>query len=135
MSTGVQTISDRQRKLIHQLAAERQYDLDDVDVGALTGGREGTATKLIDKLFALPNGRNAVKRDKFVPEPGFYLTDEQLVKVFVAKERGNWYAKVARVKEGEGEVSWSYRGQRVVLRKATPITEEQAQDYLVVMTP
>lgn len=127
--------SEKQLELIRKLAWERDYPMEKIELMTLTGGREGTATKLIDRLIAMEGRPSAKKRPRQpAPEPGHYLVDDKVVRVSVAKARGNWYAKAARRKGGK--LSWSYLGQRIDLTEAQELIGAALDEALalVVMT-
>ncbi len=136
MDTTVAPASDNQVTLIRNLSRERQFTITDDEIAALTGGRDGTATAIISKLFALPKPEKAkAERSQFTPEVGYYNIptdddEDRLVRVFVSKDRGQWYAKVARPERGGDKLHWSYLGKRISFKGAQPLTAEQASELV-----
>lgn len=130
--TLVEPASEKQLTLIRKLAWERDYPMERIEFETLTGGREGTATALISRLIAMggrPNANRAPKQE--APEPGHYLVDDKVVRVFVAQERGNWYAKVARLKNGG--LDWKYQGQRIDMSEAEELIGSALDDALAMV--
>ena len=99
----------RQVRMIRELAAERGYDLDGLDIGDLTGGREGTASELITKLLKLKGGLNGTTPKDFDVHPGMYRTPQGDTIEVVISKRGQWYAK----RDG------GYIGKRVNVKDCT----------------
>lgn len=132
--------SIKQVGLLHSLLNERSFDLDawlsaeGIDsLGDLTGGRGGTASKLITTLFAAPrkDGQDTTRRS-FTPEAGFYRKGEDIYRVVISKS-GNWYAKLCKLPlpgSGRTRLDWEYIGKRVRLDDAEVLSEAEVGRFL-----
>jgi hypothetical protein len=125
--------SIKQVNLLHSLLNERSFDLDawltaeGIDsLGELTGGRGGTASKLITALFAATrkDGQDTTKRS-FTPEEGFYRKGQDIVRVRISKG-GNWYAQLGVKVVGRKSLRWDYLGHRINLADAERMSEAEA---------
>ena len=134
---GPKPVSEKQVNLIKNLLDERDFDLiawlDAQGLGGmteLTGGREGTASKLITALFqaARKDGQDTTRKS-FTPEAGFYRKGEDVFRVVISKE-GNWYAKVAEKRPNRATLQWGYVGKRVRLDDAQRLDDAEAGRFL-----
>jgi hypothetical protein len=132
--------SIKQVNLLHSLLNERSFDLDawltaeGIDsLGELTGGRGGTASKLITALFAATrkDGQDTTKRS-FTPEEGFYRKGQDIFRVKISKS-GNWYGQMCQLPlpgSGRTRLTWEYVGKRVRLDDAEVLSEAEVGRFL-----
>jgi hypothetical protein len=92
------------------------------DLNTLTGGRPGTASKMITKMFSMPRtDGGGTTPQKFVPEAGVYRVGEDRIRVKFSKH-GNWYA--SRWNPALYN-PWEYIGKRIDLRDAVRLNDEE----------
>ena len=119
--------SEKQLGLITRLAPERGFDLSDVDMDKLTGGRNGSASALITMLFNMPriDGQGTTKVD---PAEGFYRLGDDIVRIVISKS-GNWYAQLGVKVPGRKSLKWDYLGKRIDMREAQQMSEAEAGQF------
>lgn len=83
--------SEKQIALITKLLGERDLGRD-VDVASLTGGRGGSASALIDELFAAPKKVSGNRRGGW--DAGMYLgSDDRIYRVYLGQQSGQMLVK------------------------------------------
>ena len=118
--------SEKQIELIKRLCAERDMEVPELD--NLTGGRTGSASKLIESLFAIGRGLDGTTRKD--PDEGLYrIEDDQIVRVRLSKS-GAWYAQIAQKRPNRTTLQWEYLGRRVDLRGAEKMSDAEAGKLL-----
>jgi len=139
MNTTTKRPSDKQLGLIATLAVERgltaqqaadaAFETSGFDLNTLTGGRPGTASKLITYLFRLPraDGQDTTPR-RFTPEAGFYRRGDDVVEVRISKA-GNWWAQLAVKVPGRKSLKWEYVGHRIDLSTADRLSAAEAGKF------
>ena len=125
--------SEKQVALIERLCAERDLNViefaqsNGIDPTKLTGGRTGTASQLIGKLFEIGRGLDGTTRKD--PEAGIYLVADEIIVRIVISKSGNWYAQQAMKRPGRTTFTWDYLGKRVDMRGAKKLTDAEAGQF------
>ena len=131
--------SEKQIALITKLYGEKDwagvvgdFDVDTAkpvpDLSKLTPGREGTASKLIDALFAAPR-KQAKKAATEIPA-GAYRVQDRIVRVYYGRESGQMLAaELVDVTATDRSDAWHYLGRadRFVDADAHRLTAEEAE--------
>lgn len=128
--------SMRQLELIANLCIERDLTAEKVasDMGleldALTGGRNGTASAMIATLFAIKKPQTV---SRAIPEAGFYRLGEDIYRVRISRA-GNWYADLCLLPQagsGRTRLDWRYVGHRVRISDAEgPMPDDEVGRFL-----